>query len=239
MTIAKPQQYKHDMAPGEMIERLGPRPDGREGPYPIIIECGCHDGRDTEQFLEAFPESYLMCFEPDPRPLYRHDPPGFFDRIGIDPRVTLYEAAVGDHNGTVLLNRSSGTPPGNKWNTNDWDHSSSVCRPTKHLERHPWCTFPARLRMPVTMVTLNLFATRLPHLDFIWADVQGAEEKLITGCLQKTLSRTRWFYTEFDDSAQYEGQPDLTTIRGLLAVVGLKLVATYNYNALFHNPDIR
>lgn len=221
--------YSHDMAPAEMIERLG-RPD------PVIIECGCHDGRDTEQFLAAFPECSLVCFEPDPRPLYRHDPPGFFERIGPDFRVTLHQVAIGDHNGTVLLTRSSGTPPGDKWNTNDWDHSSSVCRPTGHRKTHPWCTFPTELAIPVTMAQLDLYTGALPRVDFVWADVQGAEKLLVRGGTH-TLRRTRWFYTEFDDEEQYRGQPDLETLCLALSVLGLECEATYNKNALFRNME--
>ena len=223
------QHYQHDMAPEEMVERLG-RPD------PVIIECGCHDGRDTAQFLKAFPECSLTGFEPDPRPLHRHAPaaPGFFDLVPPDPRVTLYQMAVGDSHRTTPLFRSSGTPPGGKWNTNDWDHSSSICRPTGHRSTHVWCTFPPEIVILVPVVPVDSISVCLPRVDFVWADIQGAEALMIQGA-PHTLRRTRWLYTEYDDVEQYEGQPDLNAICRLVAPLGMHLVATYNKNALFHN----
>ena len=104
-------------------------------PTPFIVECGCHDGRDTERFLNLYPECRVVCFEPDDRPLTRHDPPGFYDRIGDDRRVSLYQYAIGATDQRCTLYRSSGSPPNQT--ITDWDHSSSLQKPTKHLEWSP------------------------------------------------------------------------------------------------------
>ena len=50
------------------------------------------------------------------------------------------------------------------------------------------------------------------QVDFIWADVQGAERDLIAGGSQ-TLAMSRFFYTEYSNEEWYEGQIDL---RGLI-----------------------
>ena len=50
-------------------------------------------------------------------------------------------------------------------------------------------------------------------IDLIFADVQGAEARLILGG-QQTLRRTKFFYCEFYNVEQYERQPDL---KGLLS----------------------
>ena len=52
----------------------------------------------------------------------------------------------------------------------------------------------------------------------------------------ETLKRTHWLYTEFYDRPQYEGQPSLETIAGMLP--GWELEAIYGgYNALFRNKE--
>ena len=41
-------------------------------------------------------------------------------------------------------------------------------------------------------------------IDFVWADIQGAEIDLINGGA-KSFSKTRYFYTEYNGSELYEG----------------------------------
>jgi len=232
--MSEVKHYSGDMTAADMVERI-------DSPIPLIVECGCHDGRDTEKFLAAFPACRMVCFEPDPRPLFRHDPPGFFDRIPHCPQVQLVQAAVSDRDGFAILNRSSGDPPGACWaGVTDWDHSSSLFEPTGHLDKHAWCTFPEGHRLEVTTIQLDTYmlhirAPQVHEIDLIWADVQGAEAAMIRGATN-TLKRTRWLYTEFYDEPMYEGQPSLQEITALLP--GWELVAIYaGYNALFRNKE--
>lgn len=217
------------MGAEQMAERIG-RSD------PVIIECGCHDGRDTKSFLDQFPGCSIICFEPDPRPLQRHDPPGFMDRIGDDPRVRLIRAAVGDRDGLTNLWRSSGQPPHKHLQrASDWDDSNSICRPTGHFDYSPWCKFPDDLRLVAPVVRLDTWLeTAGPaSIDLIWADVQGAEAMLIRGATE-TLKRTRWLYTEFYDRPMYEGQPNRAEIEQMLP--GWELRAIYHgENILLEN----
>ena len=52
-------------------------------------------------------------------------------------------------------------------------------------------------------------------VDFIWADVQGAEADLVLGG-RETLKRTRFFYTEYSNRELYEGQADLGQLLAML-----------------------
>ena len=72
----------------------------------------------------------------------------------------------------------------------------------------------------------------LETIDFIWADVQGAEMDLIQGA-QKTLSRTRFFYTEYNDHQLYEGQPSLCRISASLPDFRIRI--RYPDDVLFQN----
>ena len=53
------------------------------------------------------------------------------------------------------------------------------------------------------MITLD--SMDFSKVDWIWCDVQGAEDLVIAGG-QETLARTRFFYTEYIECEAYEGQ---------------------------------
>ncbi len=210
---------------------------------PVMLEVGANNGADTERFLEAMPNISLFCFEPDPRPIVK-----FHDRIGPDLRCTLVNKAVSDTDGTTVMYRSSGKPPNQPNHDGDWDMSGSIFKPTKHLEYSPWVTFPDSHHLEVDTIRLDTWfksQTAIDAIDFIWADVQGAEAAMVRGATE-TLARTRYLYTEipfvapgnrFDNAAMYEGQPTLSELREMLPT--FELVAIYHIdNALFKNREI-
>ena len=96
----------------------------------------------------------------------------------------------------------------------EWTHSSSIKRPKNHLQRYP-VTFGGSV--DVQLVTLDSFhrRERLDIVDFVWADIQGAEGEMVRGGLE-TLARTRYLYTEYSDDELYEGQATLAEILELL-----------------------
>ena len=55
----------------------------------------------------------------------------------------------------------------------------------------------------------------MEDIDFIWADVQGAEGDMIRGG-QRALAKTRFLYTEYCNRELYEGQLSLRQMLGLL-----------------------
>jgi FkbM family methyltransferase len=167
---------------------------------PVILELGCNDGMDSIEFLNEFKDIELHCFEADPRPIQR-----FRQRIQ-DPRCTLHELAISDCDGETILYLSGGDPFGVGA---DWDLSSSIRKPTGHLEVFPWCTFERSGRVP----TRSLDSWLLEHpsistIDFIWADLQGTEVDLLQGGQIALRDRTRFLYTKYYDRPMYEGQID-------------------------------
>jgi len=192
---------------------------------PLILEVGCNDGSDTEEFLATFPGVMIHCFECDPRPIW-----AFRQKI-VDPRAHLYEIALSDRDGTAILHMSGGTTAGAY--KEDWDLSSSLLAPRLHLERHPWVTFERELE--VATVRLDAWAEMtIPKrkIDFIWMDVQGAEHLVIAGGT-KTFSRSRFCYFEYANSELYLGQKKLRPI--MRALPDWRLLATFDNNALAVN----
>lgn len=206
-------------------------------PRPVIVEVGCNDGTDTLQFLDAFPDCEMHCFEPDARASER-----FLASVS-DARVKLYPTAVGAENGVRQFFPSKGMPgplpkaeaesiaarlPGG------WDLSGSIRRPKNHLRHHPWCLFGEPVTVPIVRLDTWAATRDIDHVDFIWADVQGAEEDLILGGLE-TLKRTRFFYTEWSDSELYEGQITLKQIKSLLP--DFRVVKIFNEDVLLENAN--
>lgn len=172
-----------------------------------VLEIGAADGGDTRHLRYTFPRARIYFFEPDPRNIY------LIKKDGTDKLATLVESAIGDRDGTAEFQLSSGAPPKGHplYGIKAWSWSSSLKRPAKHLELYPWVKFEQTAKVKVTRLDTFAAGAKLGTVDFIWADVQGAEDQLVAGG-QETLARTRYLYTEFNDQELYQGQVGLEEI---------------------------
>jgi FkbM family methyltransferase len=161
-----------------------------------FIELGAHQGTDTA-WMATLPDVTLHAFEPDPR----NHPPSL-------PNVTVHRAAIGDHDGSgsLILSKLG-------WGR-EWTDSSSIKTPKNHLQRYP-VTFGQAVAVQVVALDSFCQDQGLDVIDFIWADVQGAEGEVIRGG-RKTLARTRYLYTEYSDDEMYENQATLREILCML-----------------------
>jgi FkbM family methyltransferase len=207
---------------GEMRQLIG-RDD------PIIVEAGCNDGTDTELFLLAMPQARVICFECDPRPLARF-------KCRWDERVILREHAVSHRRGLVVFHASGGKIDGSEAVcADDWDYSGSICQPTGHLRRDPRINFDRKIQVEAVSLDEALDQYQLPRVDFIWADLQGAEARMILGG-QRTLAKTRFLYLEYYDTPLYDRQADLKALVSFLP--DFELLGIYGENALFKNTTL-
>lgn len=179
----------------------------------VFLELGAHAGWDTA-WLSRIPAVTMHAFEPDPR---NHPPPL--------PNVTLHRAAISDVDGSadfILSDRGWGQP---------WTHSSSLKMPKRHLERYP-VTFGDTIT--VETCTLDCFAQRtgLGAVDFIWADIQGAEGEMVRGGCE-TLRRTHYLFTEYSNDELYEGQATLHELLELLP--DFRVVELWSDDVLLEN----
>jgi FkbM family methyltransferase len=181
-----------------------------------ILELGAHTGTDTV-WMARLPAARIHAFEPDPR----NCPPEF-------PNVTLHRAAVADRDGTASFVLSK-----YGWGQ-EWTHSSSIKMPKNHLNRYP-VTFGDSIEVrTVALDTVSRLHTP-GIIDFIWADIQGAEAEMIRGGLD-TLSRTRYLFTEYSDDELYEGQPTLRDILELLP--DFRVVELWSDDVLLKNRSL-
>ena len=158
---------------------------------PVVLEIGAAEGEDTVRYVEALialkrPFRYI-AFEPDERNIWH------LNRMPLRDRFELFPNAVGDRNGLV------------PWRSSNHPYSGSVKEPVEHLTLYPSITFAPPTT--VFMERLDVTAIRLGigKVDWIWCDVQGAEDLVIAGG-QETFKRTRFFYTEYLEFEAYQGQ---------------------------------
>lgn len=190
---------------------------------PLIIEVGANCGQTTVELMRAMPGARLFAFEPDPRAIAK------FRRNVAHPRVELFECAVGASNGSSVFYQSSGAEDDPQY-PEGWDQSGSIRRPRSHLEIWPWVRFERQIEVPITTLDAWAQRQRVSAVDFIWADVQGAESDLVAGAAN-VLRATRYLYTEYSDDEWYEGQIGLHGLQRMLQ--DFELIRRYPMDALF------
>lgn len=200
---------------------------------PVVLDIGAHDGGTTAMFLDIFPGAKVFAFEPDPRAAAK-----FKARINNHPRAKLFEHAIGAIDGEAEFHVSSGLPPdmtpdnAAKYFPQGWDMSGSLHAPKTHTAVWPWCKFERSVTVPVRRLDSWAKEQGVGAIDFIWADVQGAEGDLIAGA-KSTLAKSRFFYTEYSNEEWYAGQPKLAEIVHMLA--GFTILRRYEMDVLFKN----
>lgn len=192
---------------------------------PVILECGANRGRTTKNILECFPRGRVFCFEPDPRSIAE------FKIKHKHSSCKLIEAAVSDTDGVIAFNQS--------YRVREGDHihcdSSTIKETSNHRKLYSWL----RYKDPIQVKSVRLDTWRkennIEDIDFIWADVEGAEEELIKGA-RETLAHTRYFYTEFSNTEAYNGEITLSEI--LKLVPDFVIVDRWKYDVLLRNERI-
>lgn len=202
----------------------------RESDRPVFLEIGAARCEDTMRIVESImalkPEAIYEYYaiEPDPRNVKS------IKESRASQFVHLVPVAIGNACQRTKFNQSGGTNP-----QFGYEHtlSGSLKKPTLHLNAHPWCKFDTQTE--VRMVTLDAFHEffSLPHIDFIWCDVQGAEDMVLEGGMF-ALQHTRFFYTEYHSTPLYEGAPNASDIARILGP-NWKLVEQWSNDVLFEN----
>jgi FkbM family methyltransferase len=193
---------------------------------PVILEIGSAHGNDTAEFIHVFGDTgfRLYGFEPEPKNIRL-----IKEKIH-DGRFHLFEGVVSDIDGNLTFNRSRTENP------NDLSLSGSIMKPKNHLKLWDWIHFDETITVP--SITLDTFVAqnKISVIDFIWCDVQGAEEKVIRGGAKTFPKNVRYFYTEYSNDEQYEGQPGRDRILQLLP--DFEIVKDFGTDILLKNKHL-
>lgn len=196
------------------------------GKEPLFFEVGANDGQDTQRLNLSCKN--LHVFEPDVRAFAKLTKRKFLGG------VFLNNIALGSCVGSAQFHVSSGCRP-YKYDYSvdgEWDKSGSLRAPKIHLKAHPWCKFDSTINVLVDTVDNYCQVKGIKIIDFLWADVQGAEEDLIRGGASMLGSGAiKYFYTEYSDAQLYDGQLTFNELCALLK--GYKVVHRFPGDVLF------
>lgn len=185
---------------------------------PVIVEIGAHYGEDSLRFAEAFPESSIFCFEPDPRNI------SVFKKYVCDDRIKLFEVALSDRVGCADFYQSyqsqTDVPEKYDWISRD-DYinlelnnsgSSSLKKGYKHIKD----------KITVKTDTYANFVekNKINYVDLLWIDVQGAEKEVLTGCGDH-LYEVKLVIVEYGEK-EYDGYMDINETINFLSAFGFK-----------------
>lgn len=141
---------------------------------PVILDIGAHNGVNTSIFLNAFAQAQVYAFEPHPQVIAE-----FRQKIK-DRRCKLFEVAISDNDGKAAFYLSR-TVAGKRGRG---DTSSSLKKPTGHMQIYARIEFKEMINVKTNRLDTWVQENNIGNIDFIWADVQGAERELIRGGLR-------------------------------------------------------
>lgn len=169
----------------------------------VIVDAGAHVGRDSMEFSMLLPEAKIYAFEADPRNFRR-----LASCTSRFPNIIAVFAALTDECGVVEFIGSSGLSDG----------SGSILVPTLHRSRHPQVKFHDEDPSVVPAVALSdyLRKARVPKIDLLWADVQGAERLVLEGA-REHLSAISLIYAEVSVEPLYDGATTYADLKEFLA----------------------
>ena len=205
---------------------------------PIVFEFGMCDGYHSNIMLDILSKSGNGVF------IYHGFEPvqELFNNIRLS-----YNPAFGSvHTNNKAISSQTGVSEfyksgGYKYDENGRvvDHyygSSSIRTPKLVLQAWKEMTFEKRF---IETISFDDYVAQMylkgRIIDFVWADIQGAEVDLINGG-KETFKNVRYFYTEYANSEYYEGEIGLKQICEMLP--DFEIVEDYGGDVLLKNKNL-
>jgi len=207
--------------------------------HPFVIEFGACDGYHTNIMLNILNSVRPVCryhiFEPVPELINQID-----NRIGVfkatNPNIKIFTEAVGSKTGTFTFYQSGGGRTENGVIVENYYGSSSIRKPKLVTEAWKEMTFTETICNSITFDDyIKREGLEGQVIDFIWADIQGAEVDLILGG-KEAFKNVRYFYTEYCDSELYEGEITLKKILELMP--NFEVIEDYKGDVLLKNKNL-
>jgi 2-O-methyltransferase len=207
-----------------LLDDIAPRIKGRV----TVFDLGACDGAQTEMLAKTFSiftnDFEIHAFEPVQKNFF-----SMIDKLqNWSEYIVLNKKAVGNTDGTIDFYEAYGI------GKESYYGSSSLKEPKNTLIAWPDMKFR---KTQVECVKLDSYCLNkgIHEIEFIWADLQGAEEELILGA-QKALAKTKWLYTEYCDGELYKNE---LTLQGILNLLPKwKIHTNFGGDVLLYNTKL-
>jgi 2-O-methyltransferase len=179
-------------------------------PAPVILEAGTANGVNTMEMAAFWKESRIYGFEPVPsaRALAEKTTEKLRNRISISPH------ALGDAASRLTMNVSGSGDPAET-------QSSSLLKPTGHLEEFDFVDFSETIEVDVVRLDDWARNSSVQKLDFMWLDLQGYELKALQGAVE-LLHQVSAIHIEVSHKPLFENGVLYPELRDWLKARGFK-----------------
>lgn len=206
-----------------------------ESAMPIVFEFGMCDGYHSNILLSILNDNNKPYIYNGCEPVK-----DIFDGIVLRTnhlgKATKHNLAVNDKDEVVDFYISGGVKIENGVVVDSYYGSSSIRKPKLVTEAWQSMTFAKSSVNTIKFDTLvKKCELENQIIDFIWSDIQGAEIDLINGGTE-AFSKTRYFFTEYNNSELYEGAIPLTKICEMLP--DWEVVYDFGGDALLKNKKL-
>lgn len=169
----------------------------------FVIEAGCFDGTDTINLGNFFENADIHAFEPVS---------DIFD-IALKNTANMKKLHI---NRAALVGDSRSSVNMFSFNPTDVMHgSSSVMKPTAHLEIHPEVILDKIIEVPATTLAKYISDTSLCGNGLLWLDLQGAELEILSET-PSALVHFKAIYTEVSTKPLYQNSATIDSLDAFL-----------------------
>lgn len=197
-------------------------------PNAVYADIGASNWSTVQQAISWLPSfKRFLAIEPDPRNV------AWMRKQGVPRGVELIECAVSDHDGvTDLIQSGSDT---NVAFNHMWSVSSSLREPKEHEKHWPFVHFRDRVKVEVRTLASICAERGIDRFDFIWMDIQGAENLAFRGS-PEIFAKSRWVFCEAETFEAYAGQ--WTREQMLAEMTDWELVGAWDHDCLLRNKAL-
>lgn len=175
---------------------------------PVILEAGAHDGTDTVEMSQLWPDATIHAFEPIPD-LYAR----MKEKTQNIDRIFTYEMGLGSKRQKSKIYVSSGSS----------DASSSLLKPKQHLKINPHVKFEKTITIQVDTIDGWAKSNNISKLDFMWLDLQGMELPVLQHA-KSILQTTKLILAEVSLIETYEGVAQVDELKTFMSEAGFKII---------------
>lgn len=204
----------------------------------VFFEVGVFDGKTSNGFYSMVcandrSDNKYFAFEPDSR---NYDKIVSNDNFPIKKSgVELIKKALNSKTGIFKLFCSSGKQEGGE---NEYDCCSSLLEPDEVNELFPFIKFEETEE--VDCITIDDFCSEknIDYIDFIFADIQGAELEMLKGA-ESMISKIKFLFLEKSDNQKlYANQPLTEDLIKYLSDRGFEVAKKFDSDILFYNKNL-